>query len=105
MSHATILNSTVITAPQYPSAGTDTVNRALTPKRARPVTGNDAYAASAHRILAAHARRIAGGDVDSLSLLTGLSADIDAAIQAEHDAGPIQAPIPGRDGPLRRPSR
>lgn len=33
MNHTTILNSTAITTPQYPPAGTDTVNRALTPKR------------------------------------------------------------------------
>jgi len=82
MNHPTTLNSTAITAPQYPPAGTNTVNRALTPKRPRAVVENDAYAAFAHRILTAYARRIAGGDIDSLTLLTGLSADIDTAIQA-----------------------
>ena len=55
----------------------NTVNHRLTPKRARPVVENDAYAAFAHRILAAYARRIAIGDIDALALLTGLSADID----------------------------
>jgi hypothetical protein len=43
---------------------------------------NDAYAAFAHRILTAYARRVAIGDVDALPLLTGLSADIDTAIHA-----------------------
>jgi hypothetical protein len=43
------------------------------------VVENDAYAAFAHRILAAYARRIAFGDIDALALLTGLSADIDTA--------------------------
>ena len=38
------------------------------------MAGNDAYAAFAHRI--------AGGDIDSLSLLTGLAGDIDTAIAA-----------------------
>jgi hypothetical protein len=36
MSHPTTLNNTAITGPQYPPAGTNTVNRALTPKRPRP---------------------------------------------------------------------
>ena len=62
------------------SASTNTVNHLLTPKRARPVVENDAYAAFAHRILTAYARRIAGGDLESLPLLTALSADIDTAI-------------------------
>ena len=64
------------------SASTNTVNHLLTPKRARPVVENDAYAAFAHRILAAYARRVATGDIDALTLLTGLSADIDTAIHA-----------------------
>ena len=80
MNHPTTLNSTAITAPQYPPAGTNTVNRALTPKRPRAVVENDAYAAFAHRILTAYARRIAQGDIESLPLLTDLSADIDTAI-------------------------
>jgi len=57
-----------------------TVKTRLTPKRARPVVENDAYAAFAHRILTAYARRIACGDIESLPLLTDLSADIDTAI-------------------------
>jgi hypothetical protein len=80
MNRATALISAGITRPQYPPADTNTVNRALTPKRARPVVENDAYAAFAHRILTAYARRIAHGDIDSLTLLTGLAADIDTAI-------------------------
>ena len=80
MNHTRTLISTAITGPQYPPAGTNTVNRALAPKRPRAVVENDARAAFAHRILAAYARRIAGDDIDPLSLLTGLSADIDTAI-------------------------
>jgi hypothetical protein len=56
------------------------VNAGLTPKRARPVIEYDAYAAFAHHILTAYARRIAGGDIESLPLLTALTADIDTAI-------------------------
>ena len=58
----------------------NTVNAGLTPKRPRPVVENDAYAAFAHRILRACARRIAGGDIESLPLLTALAADIDTTI-------------------------
>jgi hypothetical protein len=53
----------------------------LTPKRARAVVENDAYAAFAHRILSAYARRIATGDIEALPLLTNLADDIDAAIR------------------------
>jgi hypothetical protein len=58
----------------------NTVKTALTPKRPRAVVENDAYAAFAHRILGAYARRIATGDIESLPLLTALSAEVDAAI-------------------------
>ena len=63
------------------AAGQNTVNGSLTPKRARPVVENDDYAAFARRILRAYARRIANGDIESLSLMTGLAADIDTALQ------------------------
>ena len=62
------------------SASKNTVNTALTSNRARPVVENDAYAAFTRRILRAYARRIAEGDIDSLSLMTSLAADIDQAI-------------------------
>ena len=60
----------------------NTVKARLTPKRSRPVVENDAYAAFAHRILTAYARRVATGDIDALTLMTGLSADIDTAIHS-----------------------
>jgi hypothetical protein len=41
---------------------------------------NDAYAAFAHRILAAYARRIATGDIESLPLLIALATEVDTAI-------------------------
>ena len=82
MNSVTSLASLPSTGQGQPSASKNTVKRALTPKRSRPVVENDAYAAFAHRILTAYARRIATGDVDALPLLTGLSADIDTAIQA-----------------------
>ena len=64
----------------HPAATTNTVNTALTPKRARPAVENDAYAAFTRRILTAYARRIATGDIEALTTMTGLAADIDTAI-------------------------
>lgn len=58
-----------------------TVNAALTSKRRRPVTENSEYAAFARRILRAYSRRIATGDVESLTHLIGLADDINDAIQ------------------------
>ena len=58
----------------------DTVNDGLTLKhRPRPVE-NDEYAAFARRVLRAYARRVADGDVEALTLMLGLSAEIDTAI-------------------------
>jgi hypothetical protein len=52
----------------------------LTPERARRLVENDQYAAFARRILRAYARRIADGDVEALTLMLGLSAELDTAI-------------------------
>ena len=56
------------------------VNHSLTTKRRRRVVENDEYAAFARRILRAYARRVADGDVEALTLMLGLSAEIDDAI-------------------------
>ena len=52
----------------------------MTPERTRPVVENDAYAAFTRRILRAYARRIATGDIEALTAMTGLAAEIDTAI-------------------------
>jgi len=62
-----------------PAAGHNTVNARLTPQRTRPVIENDTYAAFTRRILRAYARRIADGDIEALTHLTGLADDIDTA--------------------------
>jgi len=59
-----------------------TVNRALTPQRRRADTDNDTYAAFARRIVAAHGRRIAAGDIDALPALVDLAAEVEAATRA-----------------------
>ena len=58
----------------------ETVKAPLTPNRAGRVIENDEYAAFARRVLRAYARRIADGDVEALTLMLGLSAEIDSAI-------------------------
>jgi hypothetical protein len=63
------------------SASKNTVNPFLTPQRARPVVGNDAYAAFTRRILRAYARRIATGDIEALADLTSLAYEVDTAMR------------------------
>ena len=58
----------------------DTVKNPLTPNRPGRVVENDEYAAFARRVLRAYARRVADGDVEALTLMLGLSAEIDDAI-------------------------
>jgi len=65
---------------QGSSAGPNTVKAPLTPNRARRLVENDDYAAFTRRILRAYARRVADGDVEALTLMLGLSAEIDTAI-------------------------
>jgi len=62
-------------------AARNTVNTRLTPNARRPVVENDEYAAFARRILRAYARRIAGGDIEALTLMTNLGTDIEDAIR------------------------
>jgi hypothetical protein len=50
-------------------------------KRSRGVVENPDYAAFAVRIIRAHGRRIADGDIDSLPDLLQLAADLDTATQ------------------------
>jgi hypothetical protein len=67
--------------PSHPAspAGSATVKNPLTPNRAGRTVENDEYAAFARRVLRAYARRIATGDVEALTLMLGLSAEIDTA--------------------------
>ena len=59
----------------------NTVKRPLTPNRRRDVVENDAYAAFARRIVRAHGRRVATGDIEALADLMRLAADIETAIR------------------------
>ena len=56
---------------------------ASTRRRVRRVVENDDYAAFTRRVLAGYARRIARGDIEGLTQLAALAADINIAL---HDA-------------------
>src|SRR5438093_121265 len=58
----------------------DTVKATLTPNRRTRLVENDEYAAFVRRVLRAYARRVADGDVEALTLMLGLSAEIDDTI-------------------------
>jgi len=68
------------TPHQASPAGQNTVNTRLTPNRPRRVVENDEYAAFLGRVLRAYTRRVAAGDVEALTLMLGLSDQIDTAI-------------------------
>jgi hypothetical protein len=80
MSHLHALNGHDSASPPGRPAGPDTVKNTLTPDHAGRVVENDEYAAFARRVLRAYARRVADGDVEALTLMFGLAAEIDTAI-------------------------
>ncbi len=62
----------------YPATG---VKAGLTPKRrTRPVVENDDYAAFTGRVIRAHARRIASGDIEGLTDLRALDGHVQHAL-------------------------
>ena len=84
----------------------NTVNQRLTSKPAKPVVENDEYAAFARRILRSYARRVATGDIDALTRMTGLADDIETAIRTAiiglRDHGYSWADIGNRLGVTRQ---
>jgi hypothetical protein len=80
MSPVHALNGHPTTSHPGSLAGQNTVKNTLTPNRAGRLVENDEYAAFARRVLRAYARRVATGDVEALTLMLGLSAEIDDAI-------------------------
>ena len=73
------------TTTDLPSAAGDRARRAsvkarLTPNRRRRHVENDEYASFVHRVIHAHARRVAAGDVDALADMTELATELDEAI-------------------------
>ena len=80
MSRLHAVNRRQDASPAASPAGQDTVKDPLTPGRAGRTVENDEFAAFARRVLRACARRVADGDVEALTLMPGLSAEIDTAI-------------------------
>jgi hypothetical protein len=100
---------TPITAdhPDVASGGRrSSVKAGLTPNRRQRTVENDEYGEFIRRILRAYSRRIAGGDVEALSLMTGLSDELDDAIaqavKGLHGRGYSWAEIGSRLGITRQ---
>jgi hypothetical protein len=51
----------------------------LTAKRRRRVVENDEYARFLQRVIRAYSRRVASGDIDAISAMVRLQADLDQA--------------------------
>ena len=85
------------------SARPNTVKTALTPnRRNRARVENDDYAAFARRIVAAHGRRIAAGDVERLRDLVALAEEVDHATTVAVDRTAPRRLLLDRD---RHPTR
>ena len=56
------------------------VKASLTPKRRGRVVENDQYAAFVRRVIAAYSRRVAAGDIDAISDMISVAAELDDAI-------------------------
>ena len=80
MSPVHALNGDDTTSHPARSGRPDTVKTSLTSNRSGQLVENGEYAAFARRVLRAYARRIADGDVEALTLMLGVSAEIDDAI-------------------------
>ena len=86
-------------------AGRSSVKARLTPNRRRPVE-NDEYASFVRRVMRAHARRVAAGDVDApvdmTELATALDEAITQAVAGLRNAGYSWAEIAARLGVARQ---
>lgn len=56
------------------------VKASLTPKRSGRIVENDQYAAFVRRVIAAYSRRVAAGNIDAISDMTSVAAELDDAI-------------------------
>jgi hypothetical protein len=69
---------TYLSQPHQNSSG---VNGSLTAKRRWRVVENDEYAAFVRRVLAAYSRRVASGDIDAITGMAAIAAEMDTAIR------------------------
>jgi hypothetical protein len=85
------------------------VKASLTPKRRGRVVENDQYTAFIRRVIAAYSRRVAAGDIDAISDMTSIAAELDDAISEAvtglRAAGYSWADIAARLGVTRQAAR
>jgi hypothetical protein len=80
MSLPTTLTRSRSSSPAATAKRPDSVNRSLTRNRAGRPVENDEFAAFVRRVLRAYARRVGTGDIDALTSMTDLAAEIDTVI-------------------------
>ena len=68
-----------MTYPARPPERPSGVNRPLTSKRRFRVVENDEYAAFLRRVIRAYSRRVASGDVEAITVMVALAADLEEA--------------------------
>jgi hypothetical protein len=68
-----------MTYPARPVERPSGVKKPLTPKRPYRVVENDEYAAFLRRVIRAYSRRVAAGDVEAITAMVALAADLDEA--------------------------
>ncbi len=82
------------------------VKASLTPKRQARVVENDQYAAFVRRVIAVYSRRVAAGDIDAISDMTSIAAELDdvisQAVTGLRAAGYSWADIAARLGVTRQ---
>jgi hypothetical protein len=69
---------TYVSQPRQNDSG---VNGSLTAKRRWRVVENDEYAAFARRVLRAYSRRVASGDIEAITEMAAITAEMDTAIR------------------------
>ncbi len=62
-----------------PAGHSFSVNKPLTPKRPYRVVENDEYAAFLRRVIRAYSRRVAAGDIEAITAMARLAADLEDA--------------------------
>jgi hypothetical protein len=105
-SHLHALNGPDGPSPQASFPGRNTVKTRLTSRRARRLVENDEYAAFARRVLRAYSRRVALGDIETLTLMVVLADDLDddihQAVKGLREFGYSWAEIGARLGVTRQ---
>ena len=68
-----------MTDPARPAGHPSGVKKPLTPKRRYRVVENDEYAAFLRRVIRAYSRRVAAGDIETITTMARLADDLEEA--------------------------